>query len=141
MNPLYLNVVLFALGWLLFMLAQAQNSVLSKSNGLPPGWPGIAQYLKVQAINLGIRALVSGAFYPVIVQNVTSKLTGAGFTLHSAGVAAVSGLAANAIVYQASGLLPWLRTEVSNAVPPPNVQIVPGAPPAPPAPPSTEAKS
>jgi len=136
MNPLYLNVALFSVGWILFVLLQAQNSVKSKSNGLPAGAAGIWRYIQLQAINLAVRALVSGALYPVIVNTTASKLQAAGLALHAAGVAAIGGLAANAAIYQVSGLLPWLRQEVSDAAPPPNSQIV-----TPPAPPPSETRS
>jgi hypothetical protein len=139
MNALYVNAALYTIGWILSVLAQAQNSVLSKSNGLPPGWPGIWRYIQLQAINLAIRALISGALYGFVIGKIGNELQGVGLNLHGAAVAALSGLAANYVIYQAAGLLPWFRKEIADLVPPANSQIV--APPAPPAPPPSETRS
>jgi len=112
------TILIYALGWFLFVLAQAQNSVRSATNGLS-GWPGILKWLKLQAVNLATRAFFSALFYGYVVQFVTSKLQAAGLTLHSSAVAGVAGYAANALLYQIFGLLPWLRVEVSDLAPPP----------------------
>lgn len=137
---LYANAAVYAIGWILSVLAQAQNSVLSKSNGLPSGWRGIWRYIQLQAINLAIRALVSGALYSFVIGKIGSELQSIGLTLHGAAVAALSGLAANYVIYQGFGLLPWFRKEIADLVPPANSQIVPPTT-APPTPPSSETRS
>jgi hypothetical protein len=110
-------MLIYTLGWLLFVFAQAQNSVRSNSNGLT-GWPGLLKWLKLQAVNLATRAFFSALFYTYVVQFVTGKLQAAGLALHSTAVAGVAGYAANALLYQAFGLLPWLRVEVHDLAPP-----------------------
>jgi hypothetical protein len=111
------EILIFTLGWVLFVLAQAQNSVRSTANGLT-GWPGLLQWLKLQAVNLATRAFFSAVFYAWIMQLVTAKLQAAGLGLIDGGAAGVAGYAANAMLYQAFGLLPWLRVEVQDLAPP-----------------------
>lgn len=113
-----LQIVLFSLGWILFVLAQAQNSVRSTANGLA-GWSGFTRWLQLQALNLATRAFFSALFYGFIVNSVTSKIQGAGLPLASTSIAGIAGYAANALLYQVFGLIPWLRVEVPDLEPPP----------------------
>jgi|SRR5579872_2655445 len=124
MNPSVLSVIVFASGWCLFVAAQAFNSVRSSANGLS-GWAGFQKWLQLQAINLLTRAFFSAVFYGWVVQFVDQKLTAAGLSLHATAIAGVAGYAANALLYQIFGLMPWLRVEVQELAPPAN-------PPAPP---------
>ncbi len=112
-----LQIVLFSLGWILFVLAQAQNSVRSTTNGLA-GWTGFTRWLQLQALNLSTRAFFSALFFGFIVNSVTSKIQGAGLGLTSTTIAGVAGYAANALLYQIFGLVPWLRVEIPDLEPP-----------------------
>ncbi len=112
-----MKIALFILGWVLFVLAQAQNSVQSTTNGLA-GWAGFWQWLKFQAVNLATRAFFSGIFYTYLVQFVAAKIQAAGLAVTSASIAGVAGYAANAMLYQIFGLLPWLRVEIGDLAPP-----------------------
>lgn len=111
------EVLVFALGWALFVIAQAQNSVRSTANGLS-GWAGFRQWLRLQAVNLMTRAFFSSLFYSYVVHLVTSKIQAAGMALTGTSVAGIAGYAANALLYQLFGLLPWLRVEVQDLAPP-----------------------
>lgn len=112
-----LKLFLFWLGWLLFVLAQGQNSVRSTANGLS-GWAGFRYWLRLQAVNLATRAFFSGIFYGFLVNWVTTKMVAAGLSIAGPSIAGVAGYAANAGLYQIFGMLPWLRVEVSDLVPP-----------------------
>ena len=112
-----LAVLVYAFGWLLFVAAQAQNSVRSTANGLS-GWAGFRQWLKLQAVNLVTRAFFSTIFYGYIIQWVSDKLKAVGLGAIGIGIAGTAGYAANALLYQIFGLLPWLRVEVQDLAPP-----------------------
>lgn len=117
-----MKIAVFIAGWVLFVVAQAQNSIRSTANGLS-GWAGFKQWLRLQAVNLATRAFFSGLFYGFIVQFITTKLQAAGFAITSTSIAGVAGYSANALLYQAFGLLPWMRVEVSDLAPPPNPNL------------------
>lgn len=112
-----IDVLVFALGWLLFVAAQAQNSVRSTANGLN-GWVGFRCWLQLQAVNLATRAFFSSIFYGYLIQWVSAKLQAAGLTIIGIGVAGTAGYTANALLYQIFGLMPWLRVEVQDLAPP-----------------------
>lgn len=122
-----LEIALYAVGWLLFVAAQAQNSVRSSTNGLV-GWAGFLHWLKLQAVNLVTRAVSCAVLYGTIVHSVTAKIQEVGLPFTGIAIAFFSGYAANTMLYQIFGLLPWLRVEVSDLAPPPNSQIVPAPP-------------
>jgi hypothetical protein len=119
------DIVLYMMGWVLFVAGQAQNSVRSKTNGLPGGFAGLHAWLRFHFINLAQRAFFSGLFYGFIVHSATTKLQAAGFAVTSYTVAGFGGFAANGLLYQIFGLIPGMRTEVADLAPPPNSQIVP----------------
>ena len=120
-----LNITVYAVGWILFVAAQAQNSAASKSNGLATGWPGIKAWLKMQAVNLCTRAFFSALAYGFLIHAVASKLTAAGVGVTTTVIAGVAGYSANALLYQFFGLFPGLRVEVSDLAPPASAQVVP----------------
>lgn len=126
----YANEILYAIGWLLFVAAQAQNSVRSNSNGLS-GLGGFTHWLKLQAVNLTTRAVSCAVLYGTIVHSVATKIQGVGLPFTGVAIAFFGGYAANTMLYQLFGLLPWLRVEVSDLAPPANSQVVP-TPPTPP---------
>lgn len=109
-----LNVSVFIVGWLLFVVAQAQNSVKSKTNGLT----SLAAWLRMQAVNLITRAFFSALAYGFILNTVSSKLQAVGFTVTATTIAGLGGYSANALLYQFFGLMPWLRVEVADLAPP-----------------------
>lgn len=119
-----LEVALYAVGWLLFVAAQAQNSVRSSTNGLA-GWKGFVHWLKLQAVNLITRAVSCAVLYGTIVQSVTTKIQAVGLPFTGIAIAFFAGYAANTMLYQIFGLLPWLRVEVADLAPAPNSQVVP----------------
>lgn len=119
MKPEIMHAGIYSLGWLLFVGAQAHNSVRSTANGLT-GWPGYAQWLKIQWINLLTRAFFSGILYAWVMGFVTDKIQAAGLALHADAIAGIAGYAANALLYQAFGMLPFLRVEVQDLAPPAN---------------------
>lgn len=127
----YSNELLYAVGWLLFVAAQAQNSIRSNTNGLS-GWSGFVHWLKLQAINLVTRAVSCAVLYGTIVHSVTTKIQAVGLPFTGSAIVFFGGYAANTMLYQLFGLLPWLRVEVSDLAPPPNSQVVPAAAPTPP---------
>lgn len=112
-----IEVLVYILGWLLFVAAQAQNSVRSTANGLS-GWAGVWHWAELQAVNLMTRAFFSAIFYAWVMQQVTTKIEAAGLVLTGTTIAGVAGYTANALLYQLFGLLPWLRVEVQDLAPP-----------------------
>lgn len=120
--------ILYAIGWLLFVAAQAQNSIRSNTNGLS-GWTGFMDWLKLQAVNLTTRAVSCAVLYGTIVNSVATKIQAVGLPFTGAAIAFFGGYAANTMLYQLFGLLPWLRVEISDLAPPANSQIVPPPPP------------
>jgi hypothetical protein len=132
MYILWVNILMYLIGWVLYVAAQAQNSVTSKSNGLPSGFDGIKGWLRMHLVNLATRAFFSGLAYGFLVHTIAAKIQGVGFPLTSTAIAGVAGYSANAMLYQFFGLFPGLRVEVSALAPPPNSQIVVPLPPLPP---------
>lgn len=124
-----LNVILFAMGWVIFVAGQAQNSVASKTNGLPAGWAGIQVWLHAHAVDLVRRAFFSALGYGFLIHTIASKLQSAGFPISSHTIAGVAGFSANNLLYQFFGLFPALRVEVADLSPPANAQIQPPIPP------------
>jgi len=120
-----LNIVIFGVGWVLYVAAQAQNSVTSKSNGLPSGWPGIRIWLRAHAVNLATRAFFSGLAYGFLVHTFAAKVQSAGMPISSHAIAGCAGYAANALLYQFFGLFPGLRVEVSDLAPPASSNPIP----------------
>jgi uncharacterized membrane protein YhdT len=118
------KVVLFVLGWLLYVLAQAQNSVKSKTNGLT----GLKAWFQMHAVNLATRAFFSGLAYGFIVHTVASKVESVGLQLEASSIAGIGGYAANALLYQFFGYLPWLRVEVADLAPPASTPAPPPNP-------------
>lgn len=112
------NIVLYIMGWVLFVAGQAQNSIRSKTNGLQPGFAGFRQWLDIHWLDLAHRAFWSGLFYGLVVNKMTSTLQGLGLPVTSYMVAGTGGWSANSIVYQILGLLPGQRKEVADVVPP-----------------------
>ena len=116
-----IKILVFAAGWLLFVVAQAQNSILSTTNSLT-GWAGFRYWLKIQWVNIATRAFFSALFYGFLIEQVAEKLQAVGFGITGTAVAGVAGYAANALLYQAFGLLakaiPGLRVEVHDLAPP-----------------------
>jgi len=127
-----MNETLYAIGWLLYVAAQAQNSVTSKSNSLSPGWSGHLLWLRAHAVNLATRAFFSALAYGFIVHSFTTKIQSDGFAVGAPAIAGVAGYAANALLYQFLGLFPGLRVEMSDLAPPANAQIIKPDPPPPP---------
>jgi hypothetical protein len=107
---------IFALGWLLFVAGQAQNSIRSSSNSLE-GWSGLVTWLRLQAVNLVTRAFFSALLYPVLVSDMSSKLQAVGLSLTALGVAGFAGYGANAGLYQLLGFLPFFRAEIPELAP------------------------
>jgi hypothetical protein len=119
-----LNIIVFAIGWLLFVAAQCKNSLNSKTNSLV-GWPGVKSWLLSQSVNLATRAFFSALGYGFLVHTVAAKIDAVGFHLTSTTISGFAGYGANGMLYQLFGLLPWLRVEVADLAPPANAQIVP----------------
>lgn len=120
-----LDIILFAVAWLLFVAGQAQNSTTSKTNGLPPGWAGLRIWLRAHAVDLARRAFFSGLAYGFLIHDVASKVQAAGFPISAHAIAGVAGFSANNLLYQFFGFFPGLRIEVADFAPPPNALIVP----------------
>lgn len=112
-----MNAFIFALGWLLYVLAQGQNSLKSSSNGLD-GWKGWKQWLRLQSVNLLTRGFFSFLAYSFILHTVADKVQALGFPVTSTTIAGLGGYSANALLYQFFGLIPWLRVEVAELAPP-----------------------
>jgi len=119
-----LNIFVYTLGWILFVAAQAQNSIASKSNSLQ-GKAGLNVWLSAQAVNLATRAFFSALAYGFIIHNVASKISSVGFEISAVTIAGVAGYSANAMLYQFFGYFPFLRVEVPDLAPAPNAQVVP----------------
>ena len=123
------NVLVFAAGWLLYVLAQGQNSLKSSSNSLT-GWAGWQQWIRLQSVNLATRAFFSFLAYGFILHTVADKVQALGFPVTSTTIAGLGGYSANALLYQFFGLIPWLRVEVAELAPPPKAEFVPPTGPA-----------
>lgn len=119
-----LNVAVFAIGWALFVLSQAQNSIRSSSNGLQ-GAAGWRAWLKLHAIDLLTRAFFSAIAYGFILNQVSTKLQAVGFNVTATTIAGCGGFMANALLYQFFGLIPGLRVEVGELAPPAPTPLVP----------------
>ena len=126
-----LNISVYTLGWLLFVLAQAQNSVKSKTNGLT----SLREWFQGHAVNLATRAFFSALGYGFIIHTVAGKVADVGLAITSTAIAGVGGYSANALLYQFFGYFPWLRVEVADLAPPPDQAPTnpPTAPPSAPA--------
>lgn len=137
-NQTILDVSVFILGWVLFVLAQAQNSVKSKTNGLT----SLKAWFSMHAVNLATRAFFSALAYGFIVHTVAQKIESAGLSLTATSIAGIGGYSANALLYQFFGYLPWLRIEVADQAPPaipPSQQTIAGTPgTTPPTPPAVQ---
>jgi hypothetical protein len=120
-----INVVVYAIGWLLYVAAQAQNSVASKTNGLQLGLGGIKDWLRSHAVNLMTRAFFSALAYGFCVHAIAENIHAVGFFITSTAIAGVSGYSVNAMLYQFFGFFPGLRVEVADLAPPPSSQVVP----------------
>jgi hypothetical protein len=112
-----LNVTIYVVGWLLYVAAQAKNSISSNSNSLS-GWVGFKLWLRAHSVNLATRAFFSALAYGFIIHDVATKIQAVGFSITSTTIAGVAGYAANALLYQFFGLFPGLRVEVSDLAPP-----------------------
>jgi hypothetical protein len=124
------NIILYVMGWGLYVAGQAQNSIRSTSNGLTDSFEGWRAWLRFHLIDLANRAFWSGLFYGLAVHSTAVKLQALGFPITTYMVAGAGGFFANAFVYQAFGLLGIKRVEMGEKVPPPNSQIVAPSPPA-----------
>jgi hypothetical protein len=113
MNKTAIDVVVFTLGWILFVLAQAQNSVKSKTNGLT----SLNEWFRMHAVNLATRAFFSALAYGFIVHTIAAKVEAVGLALTATTIAGIGGYSANALLYQFFGYLPWLRVEVADLAP------------------------
>jgi hypothetical protein len=120
-----LNILVYWTAWILFVGAQAQNSVTSKTNGLPAGWAGIKIWLIAHAMNLVNRAFWSAVACGFFIHYVATKVAAAGLPITTTTIAAVAGYCANGLLYQFFGLFPGLRVEVADFAPPANSEIVP----------------
>jgi len=109
-----LNISVYTLGWLLFVLAQAQNSVKSKTNGLTT----LRDWFRVNGVNLATRAFFSGLGYGFIIHTVAGKVADVGLSITSTAIAGIGGYSANALLYQFFGYFPWLRVEIADLAPP-----------------------
>jgi hypothetical protein len=112
-----MEILIYILAWCLFVAVQCQNSVRSNTNGLQ-GWAGVQQWVKGQTVNLLVRALFSAVFFPTFTQWVTGKLHSVGLNLAALAIAAITGYAANGLLYQIFGFIPWLRVEIADLNPP-----------------------
>ena len=122
-----IDALIFALGWLLFVLAQAQNSIRSDSNNLS-GKAGWLHWFQMHGVELAFRAFVSALLYGYIVHTVAAKIEGVGLQLTGTSIAGFGGIAANSVLYQFFGLIPWLRVEVGNLAPPKTDEVPPTGP-------------
>lgn len=122
------NIILYVMGWTLYVAGQAQNSIRSSSNGLD-GFEGWRIWLRFHLIELANRAFWSGLLYGASVVYATQKLQpvistfAPLLTVTTYMAAGAGGYFASAVVYQASGLLGF-RVEMGEKVPPANAQIV-----------------
>jgi len=120
-----MNYVMYWAGWVLFVLGQAQNSVLSPSNGLE-GTAGIRRWFQLHWYTLILRAFLSligeQAINHFVISKVEPLLQPFGLELAVWGFAGLSGLAANTLLYMAFGIagqkFPGLRVEMPALAPP-----------------------
>ena len=129
-----LNISVFVLGWVLFVLAQAQNSVKSKTNGLS----SLKAWFQMHAVNLATRAFFSALGYGFIIHTVAGKVADVGLPITSTAIAGIGGYSANALLYQFFGYLPWLRVEVADLAPPAQPLTPSGKTPDPATPPAVQ---
>jgi hypothetical protein len=120
-----LDILMYWVGWLLFVAGQAQNSINSPSNSLN-GFAGFKKWLGLHWYTLVLRGFFSaigeGAIQHFVIAKVEPLLQPYGFSLAVWGMAGIAGFAANTLLYQTFGLLgnkvPWLRVEVPMLAPP-----------------------
>ncbi len=110
------NAFVFGFFWLLFVAAQAQNSIRSTSNNLD-GWSGFKRWLSFQAVNLATRASFCTVLYSTLVGSTAAKVSAVGLPFTATAIAAFAGYAANAMLYQVFGYIPWLRVEIHDLAP------------------------
>ncbi len=119
-----LTIIMYWVGWLLFVLGQAQNSLNSPSNRLE-GFAGFRTWLVLHWYTLALRAFFSAigevAIQHFVMARIAPLLAAQGLSIAAWGAAGISGFAANTVLYQAFGLLgskiPWLRVDVPTLVP------------------------
>jgi hypothetical protein len=112
------NIVLYLMGWSLFVALQAQNSIRSKSNGLTDNFDGWRTWLRFHLLDLMLRGFVCGLIYRVAVYTTAAKLQALGVQgMTTFTVAGMAGWTANGLVYQILGVLGY-RVEIGEKVPP-----------------------
>jgi hypothetical protein len=116
-----LDPIMYALGWLIHVLLQMENSLASPSNGLTNDWAGRRGWLKVQGGQLMARAFLAVVLYLPVVQIVTKKIAPAlessGLSNFVWGYAGLAGFSASEVVYQVLGWIPSLRAEMAELAP------------------------
>lgn len=120
-----MNYFMYWIGWLLFVLGQAQNSLNSPSNGLE-GLAGLRRWFQLHWYTLLLRAFFSfigeAALSHWVFAKVNPLMIEHGFSIAAWGMAGISGFFANTLLYQAFGIagqkIPWLRVDVPQLAPP-----------------------
>jgi len=114
---------MYLLGWFLLLSLQIQNSLRSNTNGLGLSWAGIKSWLSISAIQTAIRLACVIAIFPAVIKGPLTKmdaiLVSAGFPLQAWGLALFGGFTCECLLYQIFGMIPGLRKEVADVVPPP----------------------
>lgn len=120
--------VMYFTGIVLHLFLQIQNSVRSNSNGLTTGWAGMKKWLQLQAVSVLVRLFFSAIVFPAALQGPLHALSGtlatAGVALPPWGLAGLAGYNVDALLNQVFGLIPWMRAEIPQLVPP-NVPSLP----------------
>lgn len=113
---------MYIVGCLLQLALQIQNSIRSKSNGVETGWQGIVHWLRLSLLSVMIRQFFAVIMFPAIIQGPLTKLTGplqaAGFPIPPWGIAGIFGYANGEFLNRLAGLIPGLRVEIPQLVPP-----------------------
>ena len=120
-----MTYLMYWLGWLLFVIGQAQNSLLSPSNNLQ-GWAGLKRWLQLHWYTLLLRAffcfIAEAALSHWVFLKAQPLLVEHGLSVAAWGMDGISGFASNTLLYQVFGWLgqkiPWLRVDVPSIAPP-----------------------
>jgi|GEM_PF-5912874 len=116
------DLFMYWLGWLVFVMLQAPNSVRSTSNGLTADFRGVGLWILLNSKNLLARAFLCLCLQvPIqlyVIGKIESPLLAAGLKATTWGLAGMAGLLSCTVIYQILGFFPAFRVELGQIIPP-----------------------
>jgi hypothetical protein len=116
--------IMYLLGWFLHQALLIQNSLKSNTNGLDHSVAGLKAWIAISWVQTLIRLLIVVCIGQAAINGPGAKLNAllmnSGFELSRWGLAGLTGLSTDTLVYQVMGMIPGLRKEVAAVAPPPS---------------------